>query len=90
MFLIHPRSVWTTGAAETMTLKCYACLPSRAEKLWLVCGVMGDVMLCDRERDIHRSQKCYATIHSEKMTNFTIFLFCKRQFPAAVCFRYEQ
>jgi hypothetical protein len=26
---------------------------SRAEKLWLVCGVMGDVMLCDRERDIH-------------------------------------
>jgi hypothetical protein len=38
----------------------------RAEKLWLVCGVMGDVMLCDRERDIHRSKKCYATIHSEK------------------------
>jgi hypothetical protein len=29
---------------------------SRAEKLWLVCGVMGDVMLCDRERDIHRSK----------------------------------
>jgi hypothetical protein len=23
---------------------------SRAEKLWLVCGVMGDAMLCDRER----------------------------------------
>jgi hypothetical protein len=39
---------------------------SRAEKLWLVCGVMGDVMLCDRERDIHPSQKLYATIHSEK------------------------
>jgi hypothetical protein len=34
---------------------------SRAEKLWLVCGVMGDVMLSDRERDMYRSQKnlCY-------------------------------
>jgi hypothetical protein len=39
---------------------------SRAEKLWLVCGVMGDVILCYRERDIYRSQKFYATIHSEK------------------------
>jgi hypothetical protein len=39
---------------------------SRAKQLWLVCGVMGDVMLCDRERDIHRSHKFYATIHSEK------------------------
>jgi hypothetical protein len=29
-------------------------------------GVMGDVMLCGRERDIHPSQKFYATIHSEK------------------------
>jgi hypothetical protein len=29
-------------------------------------------MLCDRERDIHPSQKLYATIHSEKMTNLTI------------------
>jgi hypothetical protein len=38
----------------------------RAKKLWLVCGVMGDVMLCDRERDTHRSHKFYATIHSEK------------------------
>jgi hypothetical protein len=38
----------------------------RTEKLWLVCGVMGDVMLCDRERDIRPSQKIYATIHSEK------------------------
>jgi hypothetical protein len=63
---------------------------SRAEKLWLVCGVMGDVMLCDRERDVHRSQKFYATIHSEKMTYLTIVLFCKRQFPAAVCFRDKQ
>jgi hypothetical protein len=63
---------------------------SRAEKLWLVCGVMGDVMLCDRERDIYRSQKFYVTIHSEKMTNLTIVLFYKRQFPAAVCFRDEQ
>jgi hypothetical protein len=26
---------------------------SRAEKLWLVCGVMGDVMPCDRERYIY-------------------------------------
>jgi hypothetical protein len=63
---------------------------SRAEKLWLVCGVMGDVMLCDRERDIHPSQKFYATIHSEKMTFLTIVLFCKRSFPAVVCFRDEQ
>jgi hypothetical protein len=23
---------------------------SRAEKLWLVCGVVGNIMLCDRER----------------------------------------
>jgi hypothetical protein len=38
----------------------------RAEKLWLVCGVMGNIMLCDGERDIHRSKKIYATIHSEK------------------------
>jgi hypothetical protein len=30
---------------------------SRAENLWLVCGVMGVVMLCDRERDIHPSKK---------------------------------
>jgi hypothetical protein len=63
---------------------------SRAEKLWLVCGVMGGVMQCDRESDIHRSQKFYATIHSEKMTYPTIVLLCKRQFPAAVCFRDEQ
>jgi hypothetical protein len=40
---------------------------SRAEKLWLVCGVMDD-----REREKHRGQKLYATIHSEKMTNLTI------------------
>jgi hypothetical protein len=26
---------------------------SRAEELWLVCGVMCDVILRDRERDIH-------------------------------------
>jgi hypothetical protein len=51
---------------------------------------MGGVMLCDRERDKHRSQKFYATIHSEKMTHLTIVIFCKRQFPAAVCFRDEQ
>jgi hypothetical protein len=51
---------------------------------------MGDVMLCDRERDIQPSQKFYATIHSEKMTYLTIVLFCKRQFPAAVCFGDEQ
>jgi hypothetical protein len=63
---------------------------SRAEKLWLVCRVMGDVMLCDRERDKHRSQKFYATIHSEKITFLTIVLFCERQFTAAVCFRDEQ
>jgi hypothetical protein len=63
---------------------------SRAEKLWLVCEVMGDVTLCDRERDVHRSQKFYATIHFEKTTNLTIVLFYKRQFPAAVCFRDEQ
>jgi hypothetical protein len=35
---------------------------SRAEKLWLVFGVMCDVMLCDRERDIHPSQKFDASI----------------------------
>jgi hypothetical protein len=63
---------------------------SRAEKLWQVSGVIRDVILCDRERDIYRSQKFYATIHSEKMTYLTIVLFCKRQFPAAVCFRDEQ
>jgi hypothetical protein len=51
---------------------------SRAEKLWLVWGVMGDVMLCDRESDIHPCQKFYATIHSEKITYLTIVLFCKR------------
>jgi hypothetical protein len=51
---------------------------------------MGDVMLCDRERDIHPCQKFDATIHSEKMTYLTIVLFSKRQFPADVCFRYEQ
>jgi hypothetical protein len=39
---------------------------SRPENLWLVRGVMGDVMLCDRERDIHPSQKFYANIHSEE------------------------
>jgi hypothetical protein len=63
---------------------------SLAEKLWLVCGVTGGVMLCDRERDKHRSQKFYATIHSEKITFLTIVVFCKRQFPAAVCFRDAQ
>jgi hypothetical protein len=40
---------------------------SLAEKLWLICGVMGDVMLCDRERDIHPSQKFYVTIHSKEL-----------------------
>jgi hypothetical protein len=63
---------------------------SRAEKQWLVCGVMGDVMLCDRERDTHRSKKFDAIIHSEKITELTIISFCKRSFPAAVCFRNEQ
>jgi hypothetical protein len=51
---------------------------SRAEELWLVCGVMGDVMLCDREREKHPSQKIDATIQSEKITYLTIVLFCKR------------
>jgi hypothetical protein len=51
---------------------------------------MGDVMLCDRERDIHRSKKFYATIHSEKINFLTIVLFCERQLPAAVCFRDEK
>jgi hypothetical protein len=45
---------------------------SRAEELWLVCGVMGDVMLCDGERYIHPSQKFDATIHSEEITSLTI------------------
>jgi hypothetical protein len=49
--------------------------------------VIGGVMLCDRERDKRRSKKFYATIHSEKMTYLTTVLFCKRHFPAAVCFR---
>jgi hypothetical protein len=35
---------------------------------------MGGVMLCDRERDEHRSQKFYATIHSEKMTPHNSFI----------------
>jgi hypothetical protein len=40
---------------------------SRAEKLWLVRGVMGDVMPCYRERERETpSQEWYATIHSEK------------------------
>jgi hypothetical protein len=39
---------------------------SRAEKLWLICGVMGDVIPCERDRDIHPSQKFDASIHSEK------------------------
>jgi hypothetical protein len=30
---------------------------SRAEKLWLVCRVMDDVIPCDRERYIHPSEK---------------------------------
>jgi hypothetical protein len=63
---------------------------SRAEKLWLVCGVMDDVMLCDRERHIHPRQKLYASIHSEKNDFPHNSFFCKRQFPAAVCFRDEQ
>jgi hypothetical protein len=62
----------------SMLFISYICTDrSRAEKLWLVCGVMGDVMLCDRERDIHPSQKFYAIIHSEKMIYLTILLFCK-------------
>jgi hypothetical protein len=51
---------------------------SRAEKLWLVFVVVGDVMLCDRERDIHPGQKRYATIHSEENDLPHKFLFCKR------------
>jgi hypothetical protein len=30
---------------------------SRAEKLWLECGIIDDDMLCDRERDIPPGQK---------------------------------
>jgi hypothetical protein len=64
---------------------------SRAEKLWLECGMIGDGMLCDRERDIPPHVKKFdATIHSEKMTYLATVLFCKRFFPAAVCFRDEQ
>jgi hypothetical protein len=66
--------------------QCYITDHLQAEKLWLVCGVMGDVMLYNRES----GQKCYATIHSEKITYLTIVLICKHQFPAAVCFRGEQ
>jgi hypothetical protein len=50
-------------------LEWYTSDRSRAEQLWLVCGVMGDVMLCDKERYIHRRQTFYATIHSEKITS---------------------
>jgi hypothetical protein len=39
---------------------------------WYAVG-MGDVMLCDREIDIHPSQKFDATIHSEKMTSSQYF-----------------
>jgi hypothetical protein len=35
---------------------------------------MGDVMLCDRGRNIHPGQKFYATIHSEKMTPHNSFI----------------
>jgi hypothetical protein len=59
---------------------------SRAEKLWLVCGVMGDAMPCDRERDIHRSQKCYATIHSEKMSHLTIVYSANANFQQLYVF----
>jgi hypothetical protein len=51
---------------------------SRAEKLWLECGVIGDVMLCDIERDKYPGKKFDATIHSKKITCITIVLFCKR------------
>jgi hypothetical protein len=44
----------------------------------------------ERERERHPSQKFDATIRSEKMSYLKIVLFCKRQFPAAVCFRNEQ
>jgi hypothetical protein len=36
--------------------------------------VMGDVMMCDRERDIHRSKKFDATIHSENLTHNSFIL----------------
>jgi hypothetical protein len=75
---------------KSLKTACTGTDRSRTEKLWPVCGVMGDVILCDRERDIHPSQKLYATNHSEKMTYLTIILFWKRKFPAALCFRDEQ
>jgi hypothetical protein len=71
-------SVNLTLGLERVYHPCSTTDHSRAEKLWLVCGVMGDVMPCDRESDIHPSQKFDATIHSEKMTYLRIVLFSKR------------
>jgi hypothetical protein len=47
---------------------------------------MGDVMLYNRERDIHPSQKLYATIHSEKMTPHNSFILQTLNFQQLYCF----
>jgi hypothetical protein len=47
---------------------------------------MGDVMLCDRGRDIYRSQKFYATIHSEKMIYLTIVFSLNAKFQQLYVF----
>jgi hypothetical protein len=58
------------------------CSPS--EKSWLECGVVGDVMLCDR--DISSSKSFDAIIHSEKglssqQSYFLDFLSSSGQMP---------
>jgi hypothetical protein len=46
---------WATVASQA--LLALLLTVRELKKLWLVCGVMGDVMPCDRESDIHPSQK---------------------------------
>jgi hypothetical protein len=48
---------------------------SPAENHWLKCGVVGDSFV--RHRYINASTTFYATIHSEKIVNFTVVLFSK-------------
>jgi hypothetical protein len=52
---------------------------SPAEMPWLECGVVCDVMTCNKERDINSSKTSDATINSEKKTLHNSF------FPASGC-----
>jgi hypothetical protein len=68
MFLAAPASVpeWNrrlpnyaecSGRKENFLVNSCGTDRSRGEKLWLECGMIGDVILCDRERDIPPGQK---------------------------------